>query len=95
MKNEFDALFTDTESRTSAVTHHQERIDWLRKHLPDVREHLPDVLIEFGLEPSEAESWTIEPILVLDSDLLSRYLVEPPFKVMAEDEFMRFLDSRQ
>ncbi|WP_146593614.1 hypothetical protein [Novipirellula galeiformis] len=87
VKNEFDALFTDTEDEMCAVSHHLERVAWLQSNLGDV-------LSEFGVDPGEADSWKIEPLLVLDSDLLSRHLTAPPFPVMTEKELIRFLTSR-
>ncbi|MEP4680584.1 MAG: hypothetical protein ABJ015_02965, partial [Rhodopirellula bahusiensis] len=87
VKNEFDALFTDTEDEMCSVSHHLERVAWLHSNLEDV-------LSEFGVDPREADNWTIEPLLVLDSDLLSRHLTAPPFPVMTEKELMQFLTSR-
>ena len=87
VKNEFDALFTDTEGEMCAVSHHLERVAWLHSNLDDV-------LSEFGVDPGEISSWKIEPLLVLDSDLLSRHLTDPPFPVMTEKELMQFLTSR-
>ncbi|PAY17437.1 hypothetical protein CKO51_21210 [Rhodopirellula sp. SM50] len=87
VKNQFDELFTDTNDAMCAVSHHLERVEW-------VRSNLGDVLSEFGVDSNEADSWTVEPILVLDGDLLSRYLTDPPFAVMTEGEFVQFLISR-
>ena len=70
-----------------AVSHHLERVAWLHSNLDDV-------LSEFGVDPGEISSWKIEPLLVLDSDLLSRHLTDPPFPVMTEKELMQFLTSR-
>ena len=89
VKNEFDGLFKDAkDGRKCAVNRHQERVEWLR-------DHIVDVLAEFGITENEKDTWRIEPILVLDTDLLSRYLTEPPFPIMSEQEFIHFLESRQ
>ena len=84
VRNEFDSLFRDTEDKICAVSHHLERIEWLKHHIKDVLE-------EFGIDPNDAPSWTIKPILVLDKNLLSKYLAAPPFLVMCESEFFAFL----
>ncbi|TWU02901.1 hypothetical protein [Stieleria varia] len=88
VKNEFDALFTDTEDEMCAVSHHLERVAWMQSNIADV-------LAEFGVDPAEGSRWKIEPLLVLDSDLLSRHLTAPPFPVMTEKEFIQFLRSRK
>jgi hypothetical protein len=88
VKNEFDGLFKDAKDGSKcAVNRHQERVEWLR-------DHIVDVLAEFGINENEKDTWRIEPILVLDTDLLSRYLTEPPFPIMSEQEFIHFLESR-
>jgi hypothetical protein len=88
VKNEFDGLFKDAKDGSkSAVNRHQERVEWLKNHMVDV-------LAEFGISETEKEKWHIEPILVLDKDLLSRYLTEPPFPIMLEQEFLQFLELR-
>jgi len=86
VKNELEALFS-TKNKDSAVNHHLERIQWLTSHLSDV-------LQEFGVCTADVAAWTIEPILVLDGNLLSRYLADSPFPVMTETEFLKFLVER-
>lgn len=86
LKNELDDLF-DTKSRESAVNRHLERVEWLNAHIGAV-------LQEFGIYNEDVSQWTIKPIMVLEGNLLSRYLGASPFPVMPKTEFLRFLAKR-
>lgn len=86
LKNELHELF-DTENTESAVNRHLERVEWLSAHMSAV-------LREFRVYNEDVSKWTINPIMVLGGNLLSRYLAETPFPVMTHTEFLRFLAQR-
>lgn len=61
-----EELFVDSPKRRSAATKHSRRVSWLRDHIDAVLSH-------FGLE-EEAGRWTVMGSIILDEDLLARYL---------------------
>lgn len=63
-----------------------ERAKWLE-------DNLPDVLDELRLETTEADYWRVAPLLVLDVDLLTPRLVDPPFSIVVADEIAGWLDA--
>jgi hypothetical protein len=85
---ERDELFGDLASDSGAVGRHIERTEWMRHHLIDV-------LKELRLNPDEAERWRVEPLLVIDEDLISPRLVGPPFPVVTLDALLDHLIAFQ
>jgi hypothetical protein len=84
LANERDELFGDLANRTGAVRRHLERTEWLRNNLGDV-------LRELRLDARDCAAWHVEPLLVLDSDLITPRLVAPPFPVLTLDDLPRQL----
>jgi hypothetical protein len=82
LANERDELFGNLENRTGAIGRHIERTEWLRAHLSDV-------LKELRIDPSDSERWSVAPLLVVDSDLVSARLTTPPFPIVSLADMLR------
>jgi hypothetical protein len=84
MKNELDELFLGRNKRNgrekSAVEHHQERVEWLRIHLPEV-------LNEFGLD--HTVEWKVEAMIVTDYEVATPYLWSSPIPVVSLSELSK------
>lgn len=86
LANERDELFGELEKRTGAVARHLERTRWLE-------DNLIDVLHELRLAATDVESWSVEPLLILDSDLITRRLVGSPFPILVFHELKERLSE--
>jgi len=84
MKNELDELFLGRNKKNkrekSAVEHHQERVDWIRNHLPEV-------LSEFGLDFDA--TWAVEAMIVTDYELATPHLWSSPIPVVSLSELSK------
>jgi hypothetical protein len=79
LANELAQTFQSHEGRPAAIDRHIERVEWLR-------EHLADVLAWLGLPDEDPGAWSLEGLLVLDIELMSPYLIDPPLPVMTYRE---------
>jgi hypothetical protein len=75
LANELAETFQSSRDHQAAVDRHVERVGWLR-------EHLGDVLAWLGLRDEDPALWTVEGLVVLDIELMSPYLTDPPFPVV-------------
>jgi hypothetical protein len=71
---EIGATFASSGGSESAATRVLERAQWLR-------DHLEDVLGAYGV--ARSGDWQVEPLLVLDRDLISPYVTTTPVPVIA------------
>lgn len=74
MAGEMRNLFRGTEKRASIVELHQHRVDWLRKHLPEVLGWL-------GIR-----RWKVKPLIVVDRELFTPFLQSSPIPVVPLEE---------
>lgn len=79
LSNELAETFQSSDGHQAAIDRHAERVDWLREHLADVLDWL-------GLGDEDPTAWTVEGLLVLDIELMSSYLVDPPLPVITYRE---------
>jgi hypothetical protein len=82
MAREMDNLFRGQGDRPSIVERHQKRTNW-------IREHLTLVLDWLKVEPTEG--WKVEPLIVVDQELLTSYLRASPIRVISLEELRRAL----
>lgn len=82
MAREMDNLFRGQGERPSIVERHQKRAKWIREHVPQILEWLK-------LDPKQI--WQVEPLLVVDQELMSAYLHASPIPVMSVEELRRAL----
>lgn len=91
MSKELEDLFTGRTKKNgkgrekSAVEHHQERVDWIRKHLKEVLTYL-------GLEPTD--DWKVEPLIVTDYELATPHLWSSPIPVVSLVELSKALSEK-
>jgi len=86
LANELAATFQSTDEHQAAIDRHVERVEWLR-------EHLAEVLSWLGLDDEDPALWTVEGLVVLDIELMSPYLTDPPFPVVTYRELRAELES--
>jgi hypothetical protein len=67
---------------------HQERVAWLRSHLPDV-------LAEFPFDAGDPSAWTVEGLFVTDEAVPSPYIVRPAIPVVSYRELEARLNNPQ
>ncbi len=79
LSNELAETFQSTNDHQAAIDRHVERVDWLREHLTEVLDWL-------GLGTEESGVWNVEGLMVLDIELMSPYLVDPPLPVITYRE---------
>ena len=90
MNNELEELFKGKKKKNgkgkekSAVEHHQERVDWIRKHLKEV-------LTWLGLETTA--EWEVKPLIVTDYELATPHLWASPIPVVSLLELPNTLSS--
>jgi hypothetical protein len=84
LSNELAATFKSTATHQAAIDRHVERVEWLR-------ERIPDVLAWLGLE-DDPDQWSVDGLMVLDIELMSPYLVDPPLPVITYRELRDELD---
>jgi hypothetical protein len=82
MAREIDNLFRGQGERPSIVERDQKRTNWIREHVPQILEWLK-------LEPKQL--WQVEPILVVDQELMSAYLHTSLIPVVSVEELRRAL----
>ena len=79
ISNERNELFGDGNKKKGKIAVHLERVEWLERHIADL-------IHDFELDPKA--NWDIQPICVLDMDLLSAYLVDPGLRVVVADDLL-------
>lgn len=62
----------------SAVAHHQKRVHWLRRHIPEVCKWLS--------VPEGRGKWRVEALIVVSQRLLSPYIQRSPIRVVTLEE---------
>ena len=87
MKNELEELFIGKKKKNgkrekSAVEHHQERVDWIRKHLNEV-------LTWLRLDSNN--NWQVQPLIVTDYELATPHLWNSPIPVVSLVELSKML----
>src|SRR5437660_3774997 len=82
MAREMDNLFRGQGERPSIVERHQKRTDWIREHI---------TLVLDWLNIDSTQEWKVEPLIVLDQELLTSYLRASPIRVMSLEELRRLL----
>jgi hypothetical protein len=87
LDNELAATFQSRPDRQAAIDRHVERVDWLR-------DHLGDVLAWLGLGDEDPTLWTVDGLVVLDIELMSPHLTDPPFPVVTYRELRAELERR-
>jgi hypothetical protein len=87
LDNELAATFQSRPDRQAANDRHVERVDWLR-------DHLGDVLAWLGLGDEDPTLWTVDGLVVLDIELMSPHLTDPPFPVVTYRELRAELERR-
>ena len=75
LANELKSTFQMSGDKKSAVDKHLERAAWLRDNLDSTL----DVL---GIPASERRRWKVEPLIVVDHELQSPYIVRSPVPVV-------------
>jgi len=86
LDNELAATFQSRADHQAAIDRHVERVDWLR-------EHLADVLGWLGLDDEDPALWTVDGLVVLDIELMSPHLTDPPFPVVTYRELRAELEG--
>ena len=76
LANELRQTFLVGLEPPSAVDRHLRRIDWLRKHVRETLEWL-------GIDAEDQERWKVEPLLVVDRELMGPFLTRPPITVVS------------
>jgi hypothetical protein len=79
---ERDELFGDATGSDGKLARHLERTAWLHSHFGDV-------LAELGTE--NTGDWTVQPLIVLDVDLISVHLVSSPIKIATRETLFNVL----
>jgi hypothetical protein len=74
MAGELEDLFEGKGNRKSKATKHLDRIAWLSQNWNTV-------IVRFGL--SAASDWTLVPTMLVEQEIPSAYLIEPPLPVVA------------
>jgi hypothetical protein len=74
MKNEFDTLFLGRGKNKSTIVHHQERVNWLYRHLSEV-------LNRFGFD--DDATWNVEALIVTSYELTTPHLLSPSIPVIS------------
>jgi len=59
--------------RTGVAAHHSQRVEWLRAHLTET-------VGEFGVD--SPKGWKVEPLIVLEVDLLAAHLHDSPIRII-------------
>lgn len=78
LANELAETFESSATHQAAIDRHVERVRWLR-------DHLPDVLAWLDID-DEPILWTVEGLMVLDIELMSPHLIDPPLPVITYRE---------
>lgn len=84
LANEREELFGQLDAQSGAVSRHLERASWLRSNVDHVQR-------ELKLEVTPG--WTVQPVLVIDSDLVTPKLVSPPFPVVLASDLPTWLSQ--
>lgn len=82
LANELKSTFQTSGDKRSAVDKHIERVAWLR-------ENLDSTLDSLDIPASERRRWKVEPLVVVDHELQSPYIVHSPVPVVP----VRMLES--
>jgi len=86
LANELAETFQSRDGKPAAIDRHVERIAWLR-------EHLAEVLDRLGLGDEDPALWTVEGLMVLDIELMSPHLIDPPLTVITYRDLREELDA--
>ena len=86
LSNELESLFGSPRKPKGAAQRHLERVEWLN-------EHMEEVLVWLGIPSSNASEWSVEPIVVVDQEILSPYLASIPLRVVSWRELRDQLEG--
>jgi hypothetical protein len=75
LANELAEIFQSSGGEQAAIDRHVERVGWLRAHVADVLEWL-------GLGDEDPTLWSVDGLIVVDIELMSPYLIDPPLPVI-------------
>jgi hypothetical protein len=76
LANEMKLLFGGEDKEKSTVSIHLERTNWIENN-----KHL--ILEWFDLDPLKVNDWEIEPLIVVDQELISPYLKSSPLQILS------------
>lgn len=76
IQQEYIKMFEDKGKKLCFATKHQRRVEWLKKHLDDVKEM-------YGLEDND---WKIEGIFIVSQPLISSYIYKQTIKCISKAE---------
>jgi hypothetical protein len=71
---ELRRTFKSEEGKTAAIDRHAERAAWLRRHLPET--------LAWLRVSGHADTWRVEPSIVVDTEVPSAFLAELPMRVV-------------
>jgi hypothetical protein len=86
LSNELADTFQSSGDGEAAIDRHVERVGWLREHLAEVLDWL-------GLGDEDPALWAVEGLMVLDIELMSPYLIDPPLPVITYHELREELGA--
>jgi hypothetical protein len=79
LAHQLEGIFRGSGGRPAAVERHLRRTAWLRQHMRQVLE-------SFEFDPRDHTRWKVEPLLVLDHQAFTPYLVNVGVKVITYRE---------
>lgn len=68
LRREIDEILESSGGRTAAAAHHLERVEWVQRHVKEILEWL-------GVATTDLQRWVVRPLIVTESDLMSRHVV--------------------
>ncbi|HXM36341.1 MAG TPA: hypothetical protein VN920_14200 [Pyrinomonadaceae bacterium] len=84
MSSELTNLFRGTDQKKPIVALHQRRTDWARQHVSELLEWL-DIKVTKG--------WKVFPLIVVDRELFTPYLVNSPIPITAVEGLRDFMSK--
>lgn len=87
LANELHQTFLVGQAHASAVDKHLARVAWLRQYLRETLEWLK-------LDASSWRRWRVEPLLVVDRELMGPFLKQPPLTVLSYRELRATLTAK-
>ncbi len=76
LRSEFQNMLSGAPGRPSIVEKHGRRTEWLKQNLSTV-------LTWLGLQPDPRDTWRVEPLIVLEREMLSAHLQDSPIPIIA------------
>lgn len=82
---EIKTLFEGTDHKNSIIQHHERKIRWVHKHVPQL-------LVWLGIN---SEGWNIEPLIVVDREMFTPYLKQSSIPIVAIEKLKDDLAKKQ